>query len=220
MRTRALWVTMVAVVLLAAVLIFRWAERDGRFNLEKIYVTGLGCGDTTAVAEVVQRAFGMPLHRIDADSLAQLLCGVPGVRAVNITLIWPSSAHLDITLEDAAVVLETPAGPVPVNMECSRLPQAWLSGELPVIRYTCEPDSAELVEAVAFTQWLGSQRDRTLVLLDSTGVNVMENEMRILLGSERLEERWLSWGQVRPLAAGAATVDLRFRGQAVFRRSS
>lgn len=220
MKTRALGVSIASVLLLAAVLAFRWAERDGCFDLDTVFVTGLGCCDTTAVAEVIQDAFGVALHSIDTDSLAHELCSVPGVSAASVTLIWPSSAHLEITLENAAAVLETPAGPVPVNRFCRRLPDAFLSGDLPVIRYSADPDTALLVSAVEFTEWLGEQRECTVVILDSTGVNVMDNDLMILLGSERLEERWVSWGLVSPMATGACQVDLRFRGQAVFRRNS
>jgi hypothetical protein len=220
MKTRALGVSIASVLLLAAVLAFRWAERDGCFDLDTVFVTGLGCCDTTAVAEVIQDAFGVALHSIDTDSLAHELCSVPGVSAASVTLIWPSSAHLEITLENAAAVLETPAGPVPVNRFCRRLPDAFLSGDLPVIRYSADPDTALLVSAVEFTEWLGEQREGTVVILDSTGVNVMDNDLMILLGSERLEERWVSWGLVSPMASGACQVDLRFRGQAVFRRNS
>jgi hypothetical protein len=220
MKTRALGVSLVSVLLLAAVLAFRWAERDGRFDLETVFVTGIGCCDTTAVAEVIQHAFGVALHSIDTDSLARELCSVPGVSAASVTLIWPSSAHLEITLENAAAVLETPSGQVPVNRFCRRLPDAWMSGDLPVIRYSADPDTSLLASAVKFTDWLGQQRENTVVILDSTGVNVMENDLLILLGSERLEERWISWGLVSPLATGACQVDLRFRGQAVFRRNS
>ncbi len=220
MKTRALGVSIVSVLVLAAVLAFRWAERDGRFDLETVFVTGLGCCDTTAVAEVIQDAFGVALHSIDTDSLARELCSVPGVSAASVTLIWPSSAHLEITLENAAAVLETPSGRVAVNRFCRRLPEAWMSGDLPVIRFSTDPDTALLASAVEFTHWLGENRENTVVILDSTGVNVMENDLTILLGSEMLEERWVSWGLVSPMATGADQVDLRFRGQAVFRRNS
>jgi len=220
MKKGALGVSIVSLLVLAAVLAFRWAERDGCFDLETVFVTGLGCCDTTAVAEVIQDAFGMALHSIDTDSLAGELCLVPGVSAASVTLVWPSSAHLEITLENAAAVLETPSGPIPVNRFCRRLPDAWMSGDLPVIRFTAYPDTTLLASAVEFTDWLGEQRENTVVILDSTGVNVMENDKMILLGSERLEERWVSWGLVSPMATGACQVDLRFRGQAVFRRNS
>lgn len=220
MKTRALGVSLFSVLLLAAVLAFRWAERDGCFDLETVFVTGIGCCDTTAVAEVIQNAFGVALHSIDTDSLARELCSVPGVSAASVTLIWPSSAHLDITLEDAAAVLETLSGQVPVNRFCRRLPDAWMSDDLPVIRFSADPDTSLLASAVKFTDWLGQQRENTVVILDSMGVNVMENDVVILLGSERLEERWVSWGLVSPYATGACQVDLRFRGQAVFRRNS
>lgn len=220
MKTRALSVSILSVLVLAAVLAFRWAERDGRFDLETVFVTGLGCCDTTALAEVIQDAFGVALHAIDTDSLARELCSVPGVSAASVTLIWPSSAHLEITLENAAAVLETPSGSVPVNRFCRRLPDAFMSGDLPVIRFSADPDTSLLASAVEFTDWLGEQRANTVVILDSTGVNVMDNDLIILLGSEKLEERWNSWGLVSPMATGADQVDLRFRGQAVFRRNS
>lgn len=220
MKKGALGIFIVSALLLAGVLAFRWAERDGRFDLETIFVTGLGCCDTTAVAGVVQNAFGTALHNIDTDSLARELCSVPGVRAATVTLIWPSSAHLDITLENAAAVLETPDGRVPVNILCRRLPDAWLSGGLPVVRVPADPDTSLLVSAVEFSDWLGESRENTVVILDSTGVNVIDDDLLILLGSEDLEERWVSWGLVSPMATGAGQVDLRFRGQAVLRRST
>jgi hypothetical protein len=60
MRAKAAAVALGAFLILAGVLCFRWAERDGRFDLETIYVTGLGCADTTAVAELLQDAFEPP----------------------------------------------------------------------------------------------------------------------------------------------------------------
>lgn len=220
MRKGALGIFIASALLLAAVLAFRWAERDGSFDLDTVYVTGLGCCDTTAVAEVLKDTFGTALHGIDTDSLSRELCSVPGVMAASVKLIWPSSAHVEITLEDAAAVLETPSGRIPVNRMCRRLPDAWMSGGLPVIRVASDPDTSLLASAVEFSDWLGEQRENTVLILDSTGVNVMDNDLLILLGSEKLEERWVSWGLVSPMATGSDQVDLRFRGQAVFRRNT
>ncbi len=220
MNKGAIRAAVAAVLVFGAVLGFRWAERDGRFDLETVYVTGLGCADTCAVAEVLKTAFGVPLHTLDTDSLAREFMAVPGIRSASFTPIWPSSAHLSIELENAAVVLETPSGQIPVNTLCRELPAEWLSSGLPVIRYSHEPDPEVLARAVVFTDWLGGVRDDALVILDSTGVTVMDEDVLILLGSDMLKERWNSWNRVRPLATEACQVDLRFRGQAVLRRST
>lgn len=220
MKTGAIWATVAAVMVLGGVLCLRWAERDGRFDLDTVYVTGLGCADTSAVAAVLQSAFGVPLHTLDTDHLASEIHSVPGIRSACLTPIWPSSIHLAIELEEAAVVLETPAGQVPVNMLCRELPQDWLTEGLPVIRFSVEPDPDVLASAVVFTDWLGEERREAIVMLDSTGVTVMDQEVLILLGSEKLKERWNSWNLVRPLATEAYQVDLRFRGQAVLRRNT
>ncbi len=220
MRAKAAAVALGAFLILAGVLCFRWAERDGRFDLETIYVTGLGCADTTAVAELLQDAFGTPLHLIDTDSLAREISGVPGVECARLIPLWPSSAHLEVELEQAAAVVETTEGLVPVSAECAELPAAWLVQGLPVVRCAGKTDPRELAVAVDFADWLGERQANTLVLLDSAGVSVVEQDLTILLGSERLEERWDCWNAVRPLSRGASTVDLRFRNQAVIRRSS
>jgi cell division septal protein FtsQ len=220
MRARAAAISLGAFIVLAGVLCFRWAERDGRFDLETIYVTGLGCADTTAVAELLQDAFGTPLHLIDTDSLAREISGVPGIACVRLTPVWPASAHLEVELEQAAAAVETPEGLVPVSAECLELPQAWLDQGLPVVRCEEKADPGQLAAAVEFADCLGEQQDNALVLLDSTGVSVVEQDLTILLGSERLKERWDCWNAVRPLSRGASTVDLRFRNQAVIRRSS
>ncbi len=220
MRVKAAVVTAVGFLALAGILCFRWAERAGRFDLETVYITGLGCADTAAVAELLQEAFGTPLHLIDTDSLARAISAVPGIECARLTPVWPSSAHLEVELERAVVVMETAGGPVPVSAACSVLPEAWLVPGLPVVRCAGEADPGELTAAVRFADWLGERREGALVLLDSAGVSVLEDDFTILLGSEELEERWGFWDAVRPFSSGASAVDLRFRNQAVIRRSS
>ena len=220
MKTRALGMTIVSVVMLAGVLAFRWADREGRFNLETVYVTGLEGADTTAVARALQHTFGRPLHQISVDSITAQIMLIPGVRDVDVSLIWPGSMHLMLDLEEAAVILDTPSGRIPVSLDCRELPEQWLSENLPVIRFTGEPDPLVLASAVAFTHGFRRELEGSVIMLDSTGVRVLENEVQVILGMDGLEERWLSWGLVRPLTEGGLQVDLRFRGQAVFRRSS
>lgn len=220
MRTRALGMTLAGALVLAGVLAFRWADREGRFDLETVYVTGLGMADTSAVAQALQGAFGTPLHQLDTDSLVSSVTMIPGVRQASVTLIWPGSIHLSIEIEEAAVVLESPGGLVPVSLSCSALPDAWYCPDLPVIRYTHIPDSSVLASAVDFAHGFRGELRSSVVSLDSTGVLVFSDQVQILLGSERLGERWRTWSMVRPRVTGAALVDLRFGGQAVFRRSS
>jgi hypothetical protein len=217
----------------AAVLVFllalgyRWAEREGHFDLMTVRVRGCRQdSDSSMVADVVRPFMRQPLGKVDCEIIRESLLAMEGVSGVRVRKSWPATIRIDLSLAVPALRL-TVAGATGVSvisMEGERLPASFDADTLPRVVLSAVSDSLAVPALLAWAS------DGDLPVEDS-GHLVVDNGCvcwideqtgdRVILGSSDLAGQWelLSCLRSRGLIDGDwSELDLRFDGQVILRR--
>jgi len=208
----------VPVLVLLALLAFRWAERSGRFDLIAVRIDNSGPIDSSMVADILKPYFGRPLQTIDADSLKGSLLQIAGLSSVSITLSYPHTMIVTMEPEMPAAVILRGTETYPVTLLGRRLPAEWADDSLPVLMVEGFPEDGYI------SSGLGLLIKRSLpqelsVTVEEQGVLVVENGIPVLLDGNNAVRGWKTWERIRTSVHGSGLqVDLRYIGQAVVRR--
>ena len=217
----------------AAVLIFllalgyRWAEREGHFDLVTVRVRGCRQdSDSSMVADVVRPFMRQPLGKVDCETIRQSLLAMEGVSGVRVRRSWPGTIRIDLSLALPALRLTVAgsAGVSVMSLEGERLPASFDADTLPRVVLSTASDSLVVPALLAWAS------DGDLPVEDS-GHLAVENGCvcwideqtgnRVILGSSNLAGQWelLSCLRARGLITGDwSELDLRFDGQVILRR--
>ena len=221
-ETRLFWLAGVLTLLaFGGALIYRSAERSGRFDLDTVRVTGIRPADSAAVCQIVAPCFGQPLGTIDREMLEFSLEELPGVETANVSVVWPTTLRIRATLSRAVLVLQDGEESRPVSQGCEVLPSTFMSDTLPVVRLEGNPDSTSVAEVIC---WLSSGTpcswEGSLVLRDGILSVRLDDNRSVILGDGDLPGKWDTYRAVRACALLEGNwneMDLRFGGQAVLR---
>ncbi len=219
---RILWVCiLLALLAFGGALIYRSAERSGRFDLDTVRISGIRPADSAAVCEVVAPHFGQSLGSIDRELLECELEGLPGVDTAHVSLVWPTTMRVRASLSRPVLILADEGGARPVSDECEYLPSTFLSDTLPVVLLEGRPDSAAVAEVI---DWLSDGTpgcwEGSLILSERTLSILLDNNRSVILGEGNLPGKWNTYRAVRDCAlleGNWCEMDLRYGSQAVLR---
>ncbi|MBN1434792.1 FtsQ-type POTRA domain-containing protein [Candidatus Fermentibacterales bacterium] len=214
-----------AVVLFLGALAYRWAEREGYFDLRVVRVRGCRAEDSTAVAGVVGPYMLVPLGRIDPGEVSASLSAIEGVTSARVSRSWPSTLIVEVSLAIPAMkVFRMDSGSCLVmGHDGQVLPSRFASDTLPLVQLSSGADTLLLPEMLAWSAEASLPSSGGHFLIDHGCVRWIEREsgMEVLLGSCALSSAWSLYERLRDLipVEGCHELDLRFRGQVVVRRS-
>jgi hypothetical protein len=221
-ETRILW-TAIALMALAfgGALVYRSAERAGRFDLDTVRITGIRPADSAAVCQVVAPCFGQPLGSLDEELLERELEEIPGMDSVHVSLVWPTTIRVRASLSRPVLVLDQGDCARAVSAQCEFLPETFLSDTLPVVYLEGSSDSSAVAEVIDW--FAGGQPggwEGRLVLRDGILSVWLEDDRSVILGTGDLRSKWTTFGTVRECAlleGNWCEMDLRYGSQAVLR---
>jgi len=216
-------IVFLAVSLLAfgGALLYRSAERSGRFDLDTIRINGIRFADSAVVAEILIPYFSKPLGSIDRDCLENELEALAGIETAEASLIWPSSIRIRATLSRPVLLLSDESGMHPISSDCEILPPTFISDTLPVVVIEGGADSTGVTNVVDWLSdglpdnWCGN------LVLDGRTLSILFDDNRaVILGENDLSERWTAYRTVEScalLGGDWCEMDLRYSNQAVLR---
>jgi cell division septal protein FtsQ len=221
-ETRILWICIfLALLAFGGALIYRSAERSGRFDLDTVRISGIRQVDSAAVCEVVAPYFGQSLGSIDRERLVDDLEGLPGVETAYVSLLWPTTVRVRAGLARPVLVLRDEGGARPVSEICEYLPSTFMSDTLPVVLLVGIPDSTAVAEVI---DWLSDGTsvswEGNLVLNQGTLSILLDGNRSVILGGGDLSEKWNTYRAVRDCAlleGNWLEMDLRYSNQAILR---
>jgi cell division septal protein FtsQ len=212
-----------AVSLLAfgGALLYRSAERSGKFDLDTVRINGIRLADSAAVAEILIPYFSKPLGSIDRDSLENELETLAGIEIAEASLIWPSSIRIRATLSRPVLLLSDESGTYPISADCEILPSTFISDTLPMVEIKGGADSTGVTNVV---EWLSDGLPNNLcgsLVLDGRTLTILFDDNRaVILGENDLSERWTAYQTAKScalLSGDWCEMDLRYSNQAVLR---
>ena len=211
----------VSMLAFGGALLYRSAERSGRFDLDTVRINGIRFADSAAVAEILVPYFSKPIGSIDRDSLEKELEALAGIETVTISLIWPSSIRIRATLSRPVLLLSDGSGSHPISIDCEILPSTFISDTLPVVVIKGGADSTGVTKVV---EWLSDGLPDNLcgsLVLDGRTLSILFDDQRaVILGESNLSERWIAYRAVENcalLSGDWCEMDLRYSNQAVLR---
>ena len=200
---------------------YRWLERGGTFDLETVRVRGARIQDSVVVCSAVSPLFGTSIWRIDGDSLAGVLCEVPGVRSASVRRLPFTGMLISIELERVVLAIRDSVSTVPLSISGEKLPENFLTDTVPVVFTSVEIDDGT---AGRLAEWLGEVTPGDAVngmLYSEDGLAViLDSGCTVLLGKGGFGRGWESYTALSSATDGLDEwdlVDMRFHGQAVLR---
>lgn len=208
------------VLFLFGVLLYRWKEREGCFDLESFRIWGCRKADSTALSAVLAGYFGTPLGGLDTGAIELALEAVPGIESASVWREWPDEVGVSLELSRPVVVFVSDGGPVAVSSSGEELPATFLSDTLPVVGFRTSPDPGLLRSVVGWAAGGGASGAADSLCIDRRGLVALEDGVRLILGDEDFGGRLRAWRAVSgciALSGGWEEADMRFDGQIVLR---
>lgn len=210
------------VLFLFGVLLYRWKEREGCFDLESFRLWGCRKADSTALAAALAPYFGIPLGRLDTGAVERAIESMPGVDSASVWREWPDGAGISLELSRPVVVFVLDGCPTAVSSSGEELPATFLSDTLPVVGLKIAPDPGVLRSVVGWAAGGGAAGAADSLCIEECGLVALEDGMRLVLGDEDFGGRLRAWRAVSDciaLSGGWEEADMRFDGQIVLRGS-
>jgi len=212
---------LVSLLAFGGALLYRSAERSGRFDLDTVRINGIRFADSAAVAEILIPYFSMPIGSIDRDSLENELEALAGIETAETSLIWPSSIRIRATLSRPVLLFSDESGTYPISVDCEILPETFISDTLPVVVIEGRTDPTGVTKVVEWLSdglpdnWCGN------LVLDGRTLSIrFDGQRAVILGENDLSERWTAYRTVEScalLSGDWCEMDLRYSNQAVLR---
>ncbi len=212
---------LVSLLAFGGALLYRSAERSGKFDLDTVRINGIRCSDSAAVADILIPYFSKPLGSIDRGFLENELEALAGIETAEASLIWPSSIRIRATLSRPVLLLSDESGVYPISVDCEILPPSFISDSLPVVLIEGRADSTGVTNVVEWLSeglpdnWCGN------LVLDGRTLSILfDDNSAVILGENDLSERWSAYRTVEScafLGGDWCEMDLRYRNQAVLR---
>jgi len=202
-------------------LVFRYLEGSGEFDLREIGVYGCRAVDSATVAPALHAYLGRPLPGLSARGIESELASIPGIDSAEVLFDLPDRLDVVISLSRPVLVLCDGAAEVALTGRCEPLPPTFLSDTLPRVEisggdyHRVLPGLAEW----ASTGGIPDTVDRILVE-PSGAVAIATDGMRIILGYSDFDSRmqtFVSSGGRCAMRNGWVEADTRFDGQLVLR---
>lgn len=212
-------------LVLAAVLIilYRFLEHRGEFDLRRISVWGCRRVDSTSVAPALVARLGRPVTGMSTDSLEADLEAVSGIDSAEVWLVFPDGVGVELKLLEPVLVLSDGIGEVALTGGCEPLPPTFLSDTLTRVVMAGGDREAVLPGLAAWAEADGIPGDVELILVEPDGaVAVVSDGMRVILGYSDFGRRmdlFLAAGGRGALRDGWAEADARFDGQLILREN-
>lgn len=212
-------------LVLAAMLIilYRFLEHRGEFDLRRISVWGCRPVDSSSVAPALVARLGRPVTGISIDSLEDDLEAVPGIDSAEVWLVFPDGIGVELRLPEPAIVLGDGIGEIALTGDCSPLPPTFLSDTLTRVLMAGGDREAVLPGLAAWAAGDGIPGEVELILVEPAGaVAVVSDGMRVILGCSdfgRRMDAFLAAGGRGALRDGWAEADARFDGQLILREN-
>lgn len=219
------WVFLLSgLVAFALAMAYRWFERGGAFNLDIVRIQGIRHADSSAVCQVIAPLFGTSIWQIDPVELQNSLEEIPGIDSVTVCREPLTGMVLQIKLANPVFAISDSTGTVAVSSSGERLPSTFLKDSIPVIE---APGGMCVSVSATLARWFETEEivwDSLLFQYSDTGFSVfMIDGCEILLGNDNLSGRWSKFCSLNASLSDIGDweqVDMRYIGQAVFRRKS
>lgn len=212
MRKGLLRVSTFCLLILAAALGVRWADREGKFDLLSARIDNSGPVDSALVADILEPWFGRSLIGLDTDSITAALESIEGLCSVSVTVSFPHSIIVEMEPMIACAMVATFEDTCPVTSCGEMLPDRWSDPALPFLSVEGIPDDGFLREGLD----LVIKRGTPSVTVCEAGIIVVENGLPIILNGRTASSDWRTWESIRgSVRQSAEYIDLRYSGQAV-----
>ncbi len=223
-RKIAFWLLLVSgLSVFALAMTYRWFERGGVFDLDTVRIRGARQADSSAICQVVKPLFGTPIWQIDPAVLQDMLSDVPGIDSASIRLAPLSSLILEVRISEPVFAISDSSGVAAVSSIGEVLPPRFLTDSIPVVESRERIDPAVSRKLASWFRACEMQYDSLLFRYTDRGLSVfVGNGCEVLLGINRLSERWEGYQQLASSQSASDSwyqVDMRYANQAVLRKS-
>ncbi len=223
-RRTAFWVLLVSgLSVFALAMGYRWFERGGAFDLDTVRIRGVRHADSSAICQVVKPLFGKSILQIDPVEIQELLSDIPGIDSAHVSRAPLRGLILEIRISEPVFAVSDSSGVNVVSSIGEVLPPRFLTDSIPVVETRGSIDPSVSRELAV---WFGVeelQYDSLLFRYSDSGLSVLVNNgCEVLLGIDRLSERWEGYQQLASSLSGSDNwyeVDMRYSNQAILRKS-
>ena len=225
-RRGGLLAAFVGALVLAAMLIilYRFLEHRGEFDLRLISVWGCRPVDSSSVAPALVARLGQPVTGMSTEALEADLEAVSGIDSAEVWLVFPDGVGVELSLLEPVIVLSDGTGEVALTSGCEPLPPTFLSDTLTRVILAGGNREAVLPGLAAWAAGDGIPREVDLIRVEPAGaVAVVSDGMRVILGFSDFGRRmdvFLAAGGRGALRDGWAEADARFDGQLILRENA
>ncbi|NOQ22702.1 MAG: FtsQ-type POTRA domain-containing protein [Candidatus Aegiribacteria sp.] len=223
-RRAAFWVLLVSGLSAFAIAMgYRWSERGGAFDLDTVRIRGARHSDSSAICQVVKPLFGTSIWQIDPVELQDMLSDVPGIDSAHVNRVPFSCLILEIRIAEPVFAVSDSSGVTAVSSIGEVLPPRFITDSLPVVESRERLDPAVSRTLAAWFRAFDMEYDCLLFRYTDRGLSVFVGDgCEVLLGNDRLSERWAGYRQLASSLSGSEAcyqVDMRYSNQAVLRKS-
>ncbi|MCK4806872.1 MAG: FtsQ-type POTRA domain-containing protein [Candidatus Aegiribacteria sp.] len=223
-RRIAFWLLLVSgLSAFALAMTYRWFERGGAFDLDTVRIRGVRHADSSAICQVVKPLFGTSIWQIDPVELQDMLSDVPGIDSARVSRAPLSGLILELRISEPVYAVSESSGVAAVSSIGEVLPPRFFTDSLPVVESRGRIDSAVSRKLAVWFRAEEMQYDSLLFRYTDRGLSVfVGNGCEVLLGIDRLSERWEGYHQLASSLSGSASwyqVDMRYAYQAILRKS-
>jgi hypothetical protein len=213
------------VLLLTALLLilFRFMENSGEFDLREVGVYGCRTEDSASVSRCMQPYLGLPVTGLSESEIEESLSAVPGIDSAEVWFELPDRACVIVELAVPVLVLCDGGSETALTAGCEPLPASFRSDTLTRV---VTAGGGYLGVLPGLAEWAASggiPREVDSILVEPSGaVAVSSDGMRIVLGYTDFDgrlETFLSSGGRSALRGGWVEADARFDGQLILRET-
>lgn len=223
-RRTAFWFLLVSgLSAFALAMGYRWCERGGAFDLATVRIRGIRHSDSSAVCQVVKPLFGTSIWQIDTEEIEDMLSELPGIDSVHVSRAPLSGLILTIEISESVFAISDSSGVKAVSSAGEILPPRFLTDSIPVVESLESMDAAVSKKLALWFKDEEMHCDSLLFRYTNSGLSVFTGDScEVLLGTDRLIERWDDYQQLASSLSGSSNwyqVDMRYANQAVLRKS-